>query len=150
MSDVTNPALASLRKPEFSVLTRAQVARAGGVSPEAVSNWVRRHPDFPQPTRLGRQTGYPVTAVATWLDTRKIHGDDLLPGEQQGRTYGHRFREATGLAVATLSPERLDGSMTDRLVDNLWTPLVRLGKGSSDREVFQEIVMSLLCLRVFA
>jgi type I restriction enzyme M protein len=150
MSDVTNPAPASLRKPGFSVLTRAQVARAAGVSPEAVSNWVRRHPDFPQPTRLGRQTGYPVTAVATWLDTRKIHGDDLLPGEQQGRTYGHRFREfreATSLAATTLLPERLDGSMTDRLEESLWTPLARLGKGSSNPDVFQATVMSLLCLR---
>lgn len=128
-------------------MARAQVARAAGVSPEAVSNWVRRHPDFPLLTRLGRQTGYPVTAVATWLDTRKIHGDDLLPGEQQGRTYGHRFREATGLAAATPPPERLDGSMTDRLEKSLWTPLVRLGKGSSDPDVFQATVMSLLCLR---
>jgi type I restriction enzyme M protein len=146
MSDVTNPAPASLRKPEFSVLTRAQIARAAGVSPEAVSNWIRRHPDFPQPTQLGRQTGYPVTDVATWLDTRKIHGDDLLPEEQQGRTYGHRFREATGLTATTLPPERLDGSMTDRLEESLWTPLVRLGKGSSDPDVFQATVMSLLCL----
>jgi type I restriction enzyme M protein len=149
MSDGTNPAPASVRTPEFSVLTRAQVARAAGVSPEAVSNWARRHPDFPQPTQLGRQTGYPVTAVATWLDTRKIHGDDLLPGEQQGRTYGHRFREATDLAAvaaATLPPERLDGSMTDRLEESLWTPLVRLGKGSSAPDVFQATVMSLLCL----
>jgi type I restriction enzyme M protein len=147
MSDVTNPALTSLRKPESSVLTRAQVARAAGVSPEAVSNWVRRHPDFPQPTWLERQTGYPVAAVAIWLDTRKIHGDDLLPGEQQGRTYGHRFREATGLAATTLPPERLDESMTDRLEESLWTPLVKLGKGSSDPDVFQATVMSLLCLQ---
>lgn len=147
VSDVTNPALASLRKPGFSVLTRVQVARAAGVSPEAVSNWGRRHPDFPQPTRLGRQRGYPVTAVAGWLDTRKIHGDDLLPGERQGRTYGHRFREAAGLAAATLALERLDGSMTDRLEESLWMPLVRLGRGGSDPDVFQAAVMSLLCLR---
>ncbi|MGH3939089.1 MAG: HsdM family class I SAM-dependent methyltransferase [Pseudonocardiaceae bacterium] len=147
MSDVPDRALVSVREPGSSVLTRAQVARAAGVSAEAVSNWVRRHPGCLQLIRVGRQTGYSVTAVAAWLDMRPIHRDDLLPGERPGRTYGHRFREATGFAVAPLAAEGGDGSMTDRLEVGLWAPLVRLGKGSSDPDVFQAVVMSLLCLR---
>lgn len=72
------------------VVTLAQIAQFARVRRPTVSNWRRRHSDFPPP--LNPDSGQPVfdaAEVAAWLDTR--------PGE-----YGQAFR-ANRLGGATIA-----------------------------------------------
>lgn len=49
----------------------SDVARMAGVTPATVTNWTRRHADFPAP--VGRTNRGPVflrSEVARWLDAR--------------------------------------------------------------------------------
>lgn len=102
----------------MQLISLADIARAAGVKPAAVSNWRRRHPDtFPRPVvQEGRELFHP-DEVATWLTDRRIDRSSLLPGETEGCTYGDRFRTATGAASQVKTVEETDGS---------WTRLIRL------------------------
>ncbi|WP_344581124.1 N-6 DNA methylase [Nonomuraea roseoviolacea] len=57
-----------------------------------MSNWERRHADYPRPIRLGADEVFQVQAIAAWLDGRLIPRNALLEGERPGTTYGARFR----------------------------------------------------------
>ncbi|WP_159454744.1 N-6 DNA methylase [Microbispora rosea] len=59
----------------------------------AVSNWERRHPDFPRPVMIGGDEFFDTQAVITWLDGRTIPKNALGEREAPGLTYGARFRE---------------------------------------------------------
>jgi hypothetical protein len=54
-----------------------EIARATGTSTAAVSNWMRRHPDFPAPAiQLMAGSIWEWRAVATWLrKTRRRYTD---------------------------------------------------------------------------
>lgn len=129
------------------LMTREGVARAAGVTAQAVSNWARRHPGFPRTVRRGSRAGYPALAVAAWLDGRDIPRSALLPGERQGLTYGARFRAAAGLPAPRGADERADVESADLLDERLWAPLERLLRNSEVPAVFEAVVLSLLCLR---
>jgi len=49
------------------------VARAAGVSAQAVSNWARRHSGFPRAVWRGSRAGYPASAVARGLTAAIFH-----------------------------------------------------------------------------
>ncbi|GAB3152807.1 hypothetical protein GCM10027290_44280 [Micromonospora sonneratiae] len=138
------------RSGEQSLLTRAQIAEAAGVKEQAVSNWVHRYPDFPRPVQGDQQILFPAWDVAAWLDRRKIQRGDLRKGEVLGVTYGHRFRGVTGLrAVAPHAAPTVDTAV-DRLKHGLWKRLESSYKQSADPSMFEELVMSLVCVQALA
>lgn len=75
-------------------VSRSEIARLAGVGRAAVSNWERRHPDFPRPTLIEGDELFDTQAVAAWLDGRRIPKNALRDGEAPGLTYGARFRES--------------------------------------------------------
>jgi type I restriction enzyme M protein len=126
------------------LMSRADVARAAGVLPQAVNNWERRHPDFPRAVQHGSQRYFAVDAVAEWLDGRLIPGNDLRSHERKGLTFGARFRVAAGLPL----PPPADVPQADPLDQQLWAPLEQLLGRSDEPAVFEAVVLSLLCLGV--
>jgi SAM-dependent methyltransferase len=57
--------------PDASVLTAADIARLAGVTRGAVSNWRRRHPDFPEPSGgTDASPAYDRSEVEAWLAAR--------------------------------------------------------------------------------
>src|SRR3954447_27018146 len=57
--------------PQSEQLTAAEISRLAGVTRATVSNWRRRHPDFPAPVG-GTDTSptYDLDAVRAWLSAR--------------------------------------------------------------------------------
>ncbi|MGV9763590.1 N-6 DNA methylase [Micromonospora tulbaghiae] len=57
--------------PQPTQVTAAEISRLAGVTRATVSNWRRRHPDFPAPTG-GTETSpaYDLNAVRSWLSAR--------------------------------------------------------------------------------
>lgn len=57
--------------PRHAQVTAAEISRLAGVTRATVSNWRRRHPDFPAPTG-GTETSpaYDLDAVQAWLAAR--------------------------------------------------------------------------------
>lgn len=105
-------------------MTKREVAHAAGVTTQAVSNWARRHPNFPRLVRRGSQDGYLTSAVAAWLDGRRIPRPELLPGERQGTTYGERFRSAVGYQhhrMPTIQRVRRLRSHSTRICGRRWS-----------------------------
>ncbi|MFY1668831.1 N-6 DNA methylase [Plantactinospora sp. WMMB334] len=57
--------------PQPSQVTAAEISRLAGVTRATVSNWRRRHPDFPAPTGgTENSPAYDLAAVRAWLATR--------------------------------------------------------------------------------
>ncbi|WFE22801.1 N-6 DNA methylase [Solwaraspora sp. WMMD937] len=129
------------------LMNRGEVARAAGVAAQAVSNWMRRHPDFPQLVRRGSREGYPASEVAAWLDSRHIPRPSLRKREHQGVTYGDRFRSAVGIPAPPAVSDTTGMQVEDPLDERLWAPLERLLRKSEVPAVFEAVVLSLLCLR---
>ncbi|MFI9425836.1 N-6 DNA methylase [Streptomyces achromogenes] len=80
--------------------SRSDIARMAGVRRPAITNWERRHPDFPAPVATDAGTTEPETfrasEVLEWLSARTVPSNALRPGEPSGTTYGDRFRAALG------------------------------------------------------
>ncbi|MFJ9010868.1 N-6 DNA methylase [Streptomyces canus] len=103
-------------------VTRADIARFAGVKRPAVTNWERRHADFPGPLGEGAGGGAEVevfraTDVLAWLERRAIPSNARHPDEPPGTTYGDRFRTALGEPAAPLllkTVERLSGPEVER------------------------------------
>ncbi|MEH1128384.1 HsdM family class I SAM-dependent methyltransferase [Micromonospora sp. CPCC 206061] len=129
---------------EQSLMTRAQIAQAAGVTEQAVSKWAHRHSDFPKPIQGDQQMVFPAVDVAAWLDRRKVQKSDLGANEAPGVTYGHRFRSATGLHTAVLRAESAVRSPVARLKTGLWKHLESGYDQSEDPSMYQELVMSLV------
>jgi SAM-dependent methyltransferase len=71
--------------PEPVVLTAADIARLAGVTRATVSNWRRRHPDFPEPSSgTDASPAYDRGKVETWLAGRGLL-PELPPDEQLWR-----------------------------------------------------------------
>ncbi|MFJ5777465.1 N-6 DNA methylase [Streptomyces sp. NPDC093094] len=83
------------------LVSRPDIARLAGVKRPAVSNWERRHTDYPSPVPVADEEGpgaepgrFRADEVLTWLSTRAVPSNALRPGEPAGTTYGDRFRAA--------------------------------------------------------
>ncbi|MEU9442343.1 N-6 DNA methylase [Streptomyces sp. NPDC048304] len=100
-------------------VSRPDIARLAGVKRPAVTNWERRHADFPSPVDPGAATErFRADDVLTWLSGRAVPANALRPGEPMGTTYGDRFRAGlTGGGPGGLlrTVERLAGPDADRL-----------------------------------
>ncbi|MFD9722767.1 N-6 DNA methylase [Streptomyces sp. NPDC059072] len=94
-------------------VTAAEISRIAGVTRATVSNWRRRHPDFPDPSG-GTETSplYDLGAVQTWLAARG-HTQAADPREELRtavRFQGPAHRQTTGfialvLAIGRHTPE---------------------------------------------
>lgn len=82
------------------LVSRSEIARLAGVRRPAVTNWERRHPDFPAPVTPPAGSAEPerfrADQVLEWLSGRTVPSNALRPGEPGGTTYGDRFRSALG------------------------------------------------------
>ncbi|MFD9814207.1 N-6 DNA methylase [Streptomyces sp. NPDC059080] len=77
-------------------VTRADIARLAGVKRPAVTNWERRHQDFPEPVpSSGRSVTdvFRAEEIAAWLGRRTVPANVRRDGELAGTTFGDRFRE---------------------------------------------------------
>lgn len=75
-----------------TLVSMAGIARRAGVQRPAVTNWRRRHADFPAPVRHSPQELFDAAEVARWLDARRVSARARRPGEPAGSTFGERFR----------------------------------------------------------
>lgn len=93
------------------------IAEAAGVTRAAVTNWLRRHEDFPRPVeRDAEELLFPALSVKSWLDERRIPKHALREGEQPGTTFGERFRGVSAPPAENVG----------RVVGVLWQALSRL------------------------
>ena len=115
------------------LISAAEVARLAGVTRAAVSNWRRRHSDFPEPVGGGRNALFALAEITEWLesqrkhsdvsdevlvwqDLRVLHGDDMIGG------------------VADVA-EMFSGGRVDRLDERTRLRLVGLAEQTSAAEV---------------
>lgn len=138
-----------------TLLSMADLARLAEVGLPAVSNWRKRHADFPQAERVAGVERFEFRAVAAWLDGRRIPKNALRPAESPGTTYGDRFRRNSGSSVAgfqSTRPEPADPSDLDS-AEYLWFSLDtdrRLFEIGSSLTSFAELILGLLYLKIRA
>ncbi|WP_351232197.1 N-6 DNA methylase [Streptomyces sp. NPDC002133] len=97
-------------KPSAQV-TAAEISRLAGVTRATVSNWRRRHADFPAPAG-GTDTSplYDLEAVRAWLDARG-HGTAASPSEELRAAL--RLYTGGGSAATRLLPLVLAAAQRD-------------------------------------
>lgn len=104
-----------------ALLSRADIARKAGVNRAAVTNWIKRHADFPAP--VGEH--FRQSQVLAWLDARRIPDTSRTATEPAGTTYGDRARQYDAGTLSTPRDRHLpiarstsgsadDGPVTDR------------------------------------
>ncbi|BAL91247.1 putative restriction-modification system adenine methylase [Actinoplanes missouriensis 431] len=123
------------------LISSAEVARLAGVTRAAVSNWRRRHPDFPEPVEGGRNALFALTEITDWLDRQKkssdvsdevlvwqdmraLYGDDMITGVadmaemllggSSGRLSEETRLRAEGMAAQASASEVIE-AFTERL-----------------------------------
>jgi type I restriction enzyme M protein len=129
----------------------AAIARAAEVRPAAVSMWRHRGQGFPAPERIEGQDLFSTTAVAQFLDGRRIPRNTRKEGEPVGTTYGERFRRNLGLprflvqdATAQHATDRSERS-EKMLERNLWQALDKY-RGAADLGTYMELLLGMLVL----
>ena len=126
-------------------VTSADIARLAGVRPAAVSNWRRRHDDFPAPVGgTDRSPRFDLAEVEAWLaahgsrdpidpERRLLQAFDsvreTMPGDQALGTVGllllHLHRNPD--TAVPSDPDRLSALLTDAERD--FTAIKRMGPG---------------------
>ncbi|MFB9474540.1 N-6 DNA methylase [Nonomuraea salmonea] len=126
-------------------VSRAEIARLAEVKRPAVSNWERRHEDYPRPRLVGGEQLFEVEAVLEWLDQRRIASNALLPNERSGATFGQRFRRNLA-GPAAQSPQAQPVSTKRPKTNDLWRTLDQL-RGAYDILRYRDLVLSLIFMR---
>lgn len=134
-----------------AVVTAAEIARLAGVTRAAVSNWRRRHPDFPRPA-AGTATSplFALTEVQQWLDRqgkgretsaevdlwhelRAQYGDDLLTAlgavgaQLLGTAVEQPLAEPAAAALTALSAKRDAHALYADLIERCIASTTRSG-----------------------
>ncbi|MFV2115327.1 N-6 DNA methylase [Micromonospora sp. LOL_025] len=135
---------------ERRLMTRLEIAQAAGVHGAAVNNWIRRHPDFPDPVSTVPGDLFAAEEVAEWLDSRKIQRDERRDGETAGATYGRRFRLTAGLVDVHSDAKVAPDMVAEAIKADLWKSLEPGFTESQDRTMFQEMIMALVCVQAIA
>ncbi|WP_256640367.1 N-6 DNA methylase [Streptomyces murinus] len=125
------------------MVSRADIARLAGVKRPAVTNWERRHSDFPSPVGPPDEGSanaelFSAAEVLAWLERRAIPANARRSGEPEGTTYGDRFRIALG------------GTPTGGLlkaVDLLSGPEAERFRGDLSQADYITLLLSLLYVR---
>ncbi|MEU4296950.1 N-6 DNA methylase [Kitasatospora aureofaciens] len=128
-------------------ISRSGIAKHAGVSRPAVSNWERRHPDYPKPVLVGGAELFAVDEVAAWLSPRAIPANALNSDERPGTTYGDRFRRSAGIREETDAP---DPALSRRLATALLGPLGEPWRHSGRESLYLELLLSLVFVRGYA
>ncbi|MEV7772223.1 N-6 DNA methylase [Kitasatospora sp. NPDC086791] len=124
--------------------SRSEIAKHAGVRRPAVTNWERRHPDYPEPVLVEGAELFAVDAVAAWLSQRTIPANALNPDERPGTTYGDRFRRSAGIHEKTEAPDR---ALSRRLATTLLGPLGEPWRHSGRESFYLELLLSLVLVR---
>lgn len=66
----------------------------------AVTNWQRRHTDFPEPIRSGATEYFSLARILAWSKSRTISASARAANEPAGVTYADRIRRNRSAAVA--------------------------------------------------
>ncbi|BEL02024.1 N-6 DNA methylase [Actinoplanes sichuanensis] len=93
------------------MISAAEVARLAGVTRAAVSNWRRRHPDFPEPVGGGRNALFALTDITAWLDSQRKNtdvSDEVLVWQELRALHGEDMISAVA-EVATILTEAAAG-----------------------------------------
>jgi type I restriction enzyme M protein len=132
-----------------TTVSQAQVAELTGVTRAAVTQWRKRHADFPAPVG-GDSDRFNLDEVIGWLDGRPIPADGRAPDEAAGSTYGGRVRRRLQSArrsdedsplrsLLALEPQvRGDASRSDYLYLLLCLAFLRL----HDRDRWMQLARS--------
>jgi type I restriction enzyme M protein len=141
------------------LLSRSEIAELAGVRRPAVTNWERRHPDYPKPVRSGEVELFGLRAMLGWLDSRPIPTRGRVPGEAEGITYADRVRRnlaapggtrqeaiAAGHMVADRRQAFAEGRRADDLA-RLLGPLGDAVRGGGSMLDYLALLMSLVFLR---
>ncbi|HWS33458.1 MAG TPA: N-6 DNA methylase [Actinoplanes sp.] len=97
------------------LISAAEVARLAGVTRAAVSNWRRRHPDFPEPVGGGRNALFALAEITGWLDRQRKNtevSDEVLVWQELRAHWGEDMISAVA-EVATLMAGYGDGGGLD-------------------------------------
>lgn len=130
-------------------VSMTELARLADVSVAAVSNWRRRHSDFPSSHSVLGQELFRLADVVDWLNRRKIARKDLKDGEPPGMTYGVRLLRKLGV-VDDAGPASEVGVLTQPVATwsaSLWRVLNRM-RGRYDVSSYADIVLGMIYLRV--
>ncbi len=106
--------------PRHAQVTAAEISRLAGVTRATVSNWRRRHPDFPAPVGGTESSpAYDLSAVQTWLAARgqlpaTSPADDLRAAV---RATGSGGGALTRLLPLVLAAARMTASDLKLLID---------------------------------
>lgn len=137
---------------QAGLVTRTQIAERAGVRRPAVSNWARRHKDFPTPVRSGDTELFHEAEIARWLMNRIIPQSQLRDGERAGTTYADRFRRTSACRP---SPEpKAAGSHAQRIgiqdrnaVDQLMGRLADRVRGPATMADFVNLCLIVMYVR---
>ncbi|WP_079140725.1 N-6 DNA methylase [Streptomyces sp. LUP47B] len=120
-----------------ALVTAADISRLAGVTRATVSNWRRRHPDFPAPAG-GTDTSptYDVNAVRAWLSARGQLPDDTPADELRTALRSHPGggELALRLLPALLAVARLDRRKRDALAELPDDALLRWARSATADE----------------
>lgn len=120
-----------------ALVTAADISRLAGVTRATVSNWRRRHPDFPAPAG-GTDTSptYDVDAVRAWLSARGQLPDDTPADELRTalRTHPGDGELALHLLPALLAAARLDRRKREALPELRDDALLRWARSATADE----------------
>ncbi|MEV0351838.1 N-6 DNA methylase [Nonomuraea sp. NPDC050680] len=127
-------------------VSRAEIARLAQVKRPAVTNWERRHKDYPRPRLVEGEELFAVEALLEWLDLRRIASNALLPDERPGATFGERFRRNLAGPAAQMPQARSAARREQPATSDLWRTLERL-RGTYDIVRYRDLVLSLIYTR---
>jgi type I restriction enzyme M protein len=134
---------------EAEQLSLTDIANRADVQVSAVSNWRKRHPDFPSASSTSGQDMFEVDSVAAWLRRRKIPQNRLKPDERPGTSYGDRFLKNLGTANLSeeLSPSRDTRSPENGWSKQLWQAMDKL-RGTRSPAASLELLLHLVHIRI--
>ncbi|MEX3102697.1 MULTISPECIES: type I restriction-modification system subunit M/S [unclassified Streptomyces] len=135
------------------LITRSEIASYAGVERPTVSNWARRHQDFPAPVRSGDVQYFRLTSVLRWLGDRKVPRAQLQADERFGVTYRSRvlsgWQARNGLVDPVSRAQSKEGNeeADKQRVSELMGPLSDRVRGSASMVDYLTLLLSLVFLR---